>query len=534
MGPSADLLLLNVTVLTQDPRLPRASAVAVRAGRVAAVGDDALRALRGEGTRVVDGAGGVVVPGFQDAHMHLLALAARMVAVDCSPAAVRSLSELRERIRSATAGMPKGEWVRAWGYDETGLDEPGLLEARHPTRHDLDPAAPDHPVRLKHRSGHATVLNSMALERVGIGAATPDPPSGVIERDAHGEPSGVLLEMDDWLEERVPPLGSASLEEGVRRADAWLRSHGVTCVHDATPTNDGSRWRLLSSLTRRGVLTPRVVFMTGAGVPRDLSDESVEPSLGRAPQAEAGSGAQMVLGPVKVMLTLTTGTLVPSLPELRAMVREAQDRGAAVAVHAVESEAVLAAAGAIDAARGGGATVRHRIEHASECPPEALELIRRSGATVVTNPGFLYRSGDRYQAEVPPATRRWLYRCGAWSQHGIPLAFGSDAPVELPDPAAELYGAVARRSVTGRALNLRERMSAEAALAAHTTGGAGAAGLEAWLGRVAPGMAADLALLDRDPTRVSPEELLGLCVLMTVQGGSVVWEGSASSGSQPS
>lgn len=504
-----DLILTNATVVTLDLDRPRASAVAVADGRIAAIGEAReVLGLRGPGTRVVDCAGACILPGFHDAHLHLLALASRMVGVDCSPAAVRSLDDLKRVIRERARGVPAGTWVRAWGYDETSL-----AEGRHPTRHDLDEAAASHPVRLKHRSGHATVLNSLALRAAGIEAGTPDPVAGVIERDAHGEPTGLLLEMDDDLDARVPPLGRDELEEGVRLADLRLRSQGITTIQDATPTNDRARWDLLQGLG--DLISPRLVVMPGIGRLSGFAERGM---------AQGHRTEGMLLGHAKAVLTLTTGALAPPEDELARLVRSAMDRGFSVAVHAVKAEAVAAAVRVLRANQAAQGAPRHRIEHASECPPDVLGLVARSGAAVVTNPGFVHFSGDRYRAEAPSESQSWLYRIGSLERGGVRLAFGSDAPVELPDPFAELYGAVTRRSASGAPVGEGEAVSAMTALEAHTVGGACAAGLDGWLGRLRPGMAADLAVVDRDPTVIDPEDLLGLRVLMTVAGGRVVWE----------
>jgi hypothetical protein len=323
--------------------------------------------------------------------------------------------------------------------------------------------------------------------------------------------------MNTYLEGRLPLLATKELDDGMRRADAWLLSHGVTAVQDATPTNSPARWRLIAGFKEGGLLTPRVVFMPGiahlasfaaAGLGHGSGDESLR------------------LGHAKIMLTQTAGALAPSREELDALVTEAHDAGFHVAIHAVEAEAVMAAARALDAAREGvDLRPRDRIEHASELPPEALEQVTRSGATVVTNPGFLYFSGARYQAQVAPEAQPWLYRIGALQRRGVPLAFGSDAPVELPEPLAEVYAAVTRRSDQGVATTPEEGIGVADALVAHTWGGAWAAGAEKWLGHIQEGMAADLVLLDRDPLQVEAEGLRELRVRMVLAGGQVVWEG---------
>ena len=503
------LVLFNANVVTLDAARPRASVVAVRDGRITHVGDRVvLEQVRASRFVPLDCQGGTLLPGFQDAHMHLLGLASRLLAVDCTPC--RSVDALVETIRRAAAATP-GRWLRAWGYHESLLQE-----RRHPTRRDLDAASPDRPVRLAHRSGHAHVLNSPALREVGITETSPDPPGGVIERDEQGAPTGVLFEMDAWLDGRVPSLTDVELGQGVRLASRLLVERGVTCFHDATPSNSLERWRLFRRLYAEELVSPRCVFMPGlAHLPSFL-----DAGLGYG----AGDGALRV-GPAKAVLTLTTGALHPPRDELLERVRHAHQAGFPVALHAVEAEAVAAAAEVLLAVQQERprSDLRHRIEHASECPPEVLDLVRRSGAVVVTNPGFVHHSGDRYRSEVPQAMLPWLYRIGSLHRAGMPVAFGSDAPVELPDPLLETFAAVTRRAASGALLDPDEAVDLETALRMHTRGGAFAAGMEAEVGVIAPGMRADLVLLDGDPAKREPAALRERHVTMTLVDGKVVF-----------
>lgn len=503
------LVLFNANVVTLDAARPRASVVAVREGRITHVGDRvALEQTRASRLVPLDCQGGTLLPGFQDAHMHLLGLASRLLAVDCS--ACRSVDALVETIRRAAAATP-GRWLRAWGYHESLLQE-----RRHPTRRELDAASPDRPVRLAHRSGHAHVLNSHALREVGITETSPDPPGGVIERDERGAPTGVLFEMDAWLDGRMPSLTDAELNRGVRLASRLLVERGVTCFHDATPSNSMERWRLFQRLYAEGQLSPRCVFMPGL----DDLPSFLDAGLGYG----AGDGTLRV-GPAKAVLTLTTGALHPPRDELLERVRHAHQAGFPVALHAVEAEAVAAAAEVLLKVQQERprSDLRRRLEHASECPPEVLDLVRRSGAVVVTNPGFIYHSGDRYRSEAPQAMHPWLYRIGSLRRAGVPVAFGSDAPVELPDPLLETFAAATRRSSSGALLGPDEAVDVETALRMHTRGAAFAAGMEREVGVIAPGTRADLVLLDGDPRDVMPAALQERHVTMTLVDGKVAF-----------
>ena len=501
-----DLILHNANVLTLDPRLPKAEAVAVRGDRIAWVGSaddaDSVKAL---GIRMVDCEGQTLVPGFIDAHAHVLAFAARLLAVDCGARAVSSIGDIRSALRQRAAVTPPGSWIRAGGYDEFSLEL-----KRHPTRWDLDSAAPSHPVRLDHRSGHAIVLNSAALEAVGIFVDTPDPPGGMIERDPDtGEPTGLLIDMSSFLDGRIPRMSEGELEEGVRRADRLMVSRGITSVQDATPTNSPERWDLLARLKGNGSLTPRLTVMPG-----------VE-HIGRFVEQGLGSGAgdyDMDVGPAKLVLSVDAGRLEPSEEELAEAVRSAHEAGFPVALHAVETEAVGAAA---DVLRGGH---RDRIEHCSECPPNVLRKLRGSGIVVVTQPRFIYDSGARYLSQVPVEMRPWLYRTRSLQELGLVVAAGSDAPVSEPHPLLAMYAAMTRRAKSRDVVGEEEAVTAETALAMHTINAAYAARHEADRGAIEAGKLADFALIDRDPTAVEAAELLDADVRLTVVGGRVVWE----------
>ena len=212
----------------------------------------------------IDCAGMTLAPGFVDAHCHLLALASSLRAVDCRAEAAGSVAHIVDLLRVRARANAPGQWVRGSGYDEFYL-----ADRRHPTRLDLDRATTGHPVRLDHRTGHASVLNSRGLDALGIRRDTPDPPRGIVERDETGEPTGVLFEMSEYLRlgarsEAGGVSEDAAFLDGIRQADRVLRSRGVTSVHDASPGNDLARWQAVAELKCGGYLAPRIMMMAGA------------------------------------------------------------------------------------------------------------------------------------------------------------------------------------------------------------------------------------------------------------------------------
>ena len=541
MPAPADLLLVNARVLTLDPALPQADSVALAGDTVLAVGRSAdLKKFRNSRTAVIDCRGYTLIPGLNDAHCHLLATAAALTALNCGPPAIRSIADLQWAIRRRAGETPPGQWLR--GY---GLEPAALAESRYPTRWELDAVAPEHPVRLEHSSGHAAVLNSYALTLAGIDTSTPDPPEGIIRRDeTTGEPDGVLLEMSSWLRAKLGNTRSpAELAAGVSRLSQNLLRYGITSAQDAGPHNSLASWQTFQSLAQAGHFRPRLTLLAGVANLEHFALAGLS----------WGSGDDCLrLGHAKIMLTLTTGAMHPGPGELAELVSAAHSLGFPVAIHAVEQESVAAVADLKGMApplpagpvkgipAAGGSIPRNRIEHCAECPPKLLAKLRRQGVTVVTQPGFIYWRGESYRERVSPELLPHLYPIAAFSQAGLPLAFGSDAPVIDPSPWPALYSAITGNTAAGQPLvegkaggqPLFEGKSGAPnpgltlteALRAYTRGGAWAEGAETRKGIIRPGMLADLALVDTDLTRANAAALKDTQARLTLLGGEVVWD----------
>lgn len=502
----ASLIFHNVHVLTMEPSRPRAEAVAVVGDRLLAVGSEARVAhRRGPQTRLIDGCGLTLLPGFIDAHCHLLSYAASLLSVDCSPRAVRSVADIQAALAAAAARTPEGRWLRAVGYDETDL-----AEGRHPTRWDLDVAAPRHPVRLMHRTGRACVLNSRALALVGLSPASEEPPGGYMEREPDsGEPTGLLLEMNDVVDPFVPALPYEDLSAGVRQAAQVFLSQGVTALQDATATNGRQEWDLFRRLMADGYLPLSVTLMEGYR------------RLGELPEAD--SALPLRRGPVKVVIAELGEDLHPTPEDLAEMVWRVHQAGRQVAIHAVGEAAVAAAAQALAGAlkRRPRRDHRHRIEHCGVCPPALARRLAALGVLVVTQPSFVHYNGDRYLRQVPAEDLPHLYPLRALLEAGVPVAAGSDAPVVPPGPLSGLVAAVRRLSSGGAAVAPGQAVSAEQAMAMHTRAAAHVAFEERECGSLRSGKRADLVLLSDDPLSETPLDILR--VEMTVSGGQIAW-----------
>ena len=514
--PAADIILRNANVITMDAVQPVAEMVAVDGDRISLVGDiDNVELAAGANTRVIDCQGKTVVPGFNDAHMHLFSFIRKLLSIDLSPTAVKSINDIKTVIRRKAESTPKGTWL--YGTD---FNEYYLAEKRFPTRRDIDEVAPEHPVVLSHRSLHACVLNSRALELAGINQETPEPEGARIERDLEtGEPNGILYEMLGYVRgEVMPAFTEAEQAEGVSLANKQLLSQGITSLQEATVSNDLKRWYAVEGFKESGRLRSRVIMMAGM----DSWEQFREAGL------TTGAGDdQLRMGAVKVMVTETTGAPSPPPEKLKRLVLDCQQAGFQLAIHVEEEDVIASVIEALEYVDGREkiAAKRHRIEHCAECPPYLLERLSRLGVVIVTQPPFIYYSGERYLVTVEASQLPWLYRIKAPIDSGLVVAGSSDVPVVPHNPLVGIYAAVTRQAASGQALLPEEAISPQQALAMYTVNAAYAAFEEDVKGSVTPGKLADMAVLSDDPTRVSSEEIKDIRVEMTIIGGEVVWEG---------
>ena len=534
MACAADFILFNAKLLTSDPT---ACAVAIQGSQIISVGSDPeIFNLLGKSTEIVDCKGNLLLPGFVDSHCHVLGMASTFTGVNCSPNTVHSTGSLIGAIKQRADKTPHGEWVKAFGYDEASLDK---LE--HPTRRDLDEATIHHPVRLDHRSGHATVLNTKGLEIAGILPDTPDPVGGVIDRDhISGQPTGILYELNGFLRDVIGDTKSdEEFKRGVQRLNQHLIGNGITSITDAGYTNGLRRWKTFEELREANVLSCRVAMMVG--------EEQLQEMEGMG--LHWGSGdSYLRIGHAKLMLTMTTGSLIPHYDDLVERIIRVHTAGFPIAIHAVEEAAVSNAVSALLASLAvqsrnsrtsfnlthNDATYmpipRNRIEHCSECPPSLLENIKRSGLVISTQPGFLYWNGDKYIESVDQDLLSYLYPISELSKFGIPLSFSSDSPVIPPNPWCGIYSAVTGLSKDGKSVTasgdvmMRQGITLEEALKAYSYGGAFAEGTEGFKGHIRAGQLADIILIQTNPMDSDPKDWLETEALLTMIGGKIVWE----------
>jgi predicted amidohydrolase YtcJ len=520
---AASLILCNANIIPGGSCELRKGAIATRGERILALAaDEDVAQLKGPTTRVIDCRGKTLVPGFIDAHCHFFSLVRKLLSLDLSPAFVRSIEDIKDIIRRRTKSMSAGRWIVGTGYNEFYL-----AEKRHPTRRDLDEAALDHPVIIYHRSLHACVLSSLALKLAGIDNETEEPPGGVIERDLDtGEPNGVLFEMADFVRSRMPPLFSEEhLEHGIAEANRHYLSLGITSIGEATAGNGIGQWQIYQKLKQTGKLKSRIYMMSGADALAEFRKSGL---------ATGSGNRHLRLGSAKIVLSQARGYLQPPQKELNNVVLESINMGFQTAIHAIERSAVEAAITALEFAgtkrrnqflqKQYPACGRHRIEHCSECPPELISRLRRLQAVVVSQPPFIYYSGERYLSQVSEDAQQWLYPFKSMMNAGLNLSASSDSPIVPDNPLTGIYGAVTRLAESGRRVLPAEAISASRAIDMYTVNAAYASFEEQEKGSLSPGKLADIVLLGAQPLETPAEQLKDIRVEMTILGGEVVWE----------
>jgi predicted amidohydrolase YtcJ len=509
------LALINANIITLDPLRPRAKWVVINGKRIILTGEkDDFDKNNLSGARVIDCQGQTILPGFIDAHFHIRAFAETHITTDLGPSeGLRSIADIKTALKDLSRKTPPGHWIRGRGYNEFNL-----AEKRHPNRRDLDEAAPSHPVKLTHRSGHAHVLNSLALKLIGISTETGDPAGGLIDRDINtGEPTGLLYEMGEFLSERIPPVDRRDLLKGVALANQELLSLGITSLQDASHSNDVKRVKEIYSWKEEGLFKPRINLMLG---PTGLE------------QLEKGDFSDCIdenlirLNGIKLILDETTGRLHPSQEELNNTILKIHKSGFQSAIHAIEEAAIESACSAIEYAltRYPKSDHRHRIEHCSVCTPPLLKRLASLGIMVVTQPSFLFKNGDRYLETLPDHQLQHLYPIESLLKLGIPVAGSSDCPIVSPNPLIGLYSAVSRCSETGKTVGAGEKINPLDALRMYTINAARASFEEDIKGSINPGKLADLVVLNGDPSVAPPDEIREMEIEMTILNGEVVWE----------
>jgi predicted amidohydrolase YtcJ len=522
-------VVYNARIFTQNPAQPWASALAIRDGWIVAAGSDAD--IRGQfaGADEVDLHGQTVWPGLTDAHIHLEHYAAFLQMIDCETnTKAECLRRVAEKARSAAPQV----WVRGHGWNQNSWPE------GFGTRQELDAVAPSNPVFLSAKSLHAAWVNSAALQAAGITQATPDPQGGWVQRDANGEPTGILFESAMALvQEVIPEPDGAALSEAIGAAQRVFWKMGITGVHDF---DRGRCFAALQMLQARDSLKLRVIKSIALA---DL-DHAIAVGL------RSGFGNDLLrIGPVKLFADGAlgprtaamlqpyendgdnTGILLLDNEEIYEHGQKASANGINMAIHAIgdraNHEVLIAYANLRQFEQHNNLpALRHRIEHVQVLHPDDYGRLAQLNVTASVQP--IHATSDLHMADQHWGRRSaGAYAFATLQAHGTALCFGSDAPVESPNPFLGLHAAVTRQRVDGTpgadGWYPEQRLSLEQALHGFTLGAAYAAGVENRLGRLAPGYLADLIVLERDPFSQPATELWSLAPTATMVGGEWTW-----------
>ncbi len=536
-GEAADLVLFNGKIVTVDDAFSIRQAIAIRDGRILAVGTNELR-RRYPNAHTIDLGGRTVLPGFFDTHIHLQGHSRRYIDFR----ETKSLAELKQQVRDKARELGPGEWITGGDWNEYHF-----TEQRKPLRGDLDEAAPNNPVVLTRAGAHSSVGNTKALELADINAATPNPERGLIEKDAAGQPNGVIRERSDLYTRLVPADQPHDVRESLLASVREPLRLGITSVIEAGATIEpdvvGSyaEWELLYA--KHGADLPRaavqIAYPSEAGHAREGAAKLKE--FGR----KTGDGNERLrLGSIGEMFAdggftgPTAWALVDykgqpgfrgraffTPEQIRANIAEGHRLGWQFGIHAIGDAAIAMTVDALDSVlrddpRAGH---RHYLCHFTVLPPErTLQLMERDHILIAQQPNFTYNLERRYVENLEGSRLVTNNAIGTPLRHGIYMAFGSD---NLPvGPMVGLYAAVTRKGESGQVYGPDEAVSMKDAITMYTRNGAFLTREEKLKGTLEPGKLADLIVLPDDPLSMRPDQLLGLKVDMTMVGGRVLYD----------
>ncbi|HEX8720010.1 MAG TPA: amidohydrolase [Pyrinomonadaceae bacterium] len=534
----ADLVVVNANVRTMDAARPRAEAVAVHGNRIVAVGtSEEIRRMAGAGTRVVDAGGALVLPGFNDAHVHFLSGGFQLSSVDLRDAATPQ--EFAGRIRRFAEKLPEGRWVTGGDWDHERW--PAVNgSAPLPTKELIDSFTPDRPVFVNRLDGHMALANSFALKLAGVTRETKDPPGGLIVRDpATGEPTGVLKDAAQSFVWKVFPEPSFEEKlEAARAATAHAAAHGVTSVQDMSAGNDVGVYQ---TLLERGELKTRIYAVS------PLPDWE---RLGRVGVRRAFGGDVLRIGGLKGFADGSLGSTTalffePYLdapntsglpgdemfPEgaMLGRVAAADAAGLQVMIHAIgdrANDAILSIYEQV-AKKNGARDRRFRVEHAQHLRAQDIPRFGRDKVVASMQPYHCIDDGRWAEKRIGPARAKGTYAFRTLLDTGAVLAFGSDWSVAPLDPVLGIYAAATRRTLDGKNPGgwvPEQKITVEEAARAYTVGSAYAEFAENVKGTITPGKLADLVILTEDIFRIDPAAIEKVKVRMTVMDGRVVYE----------
>ncbi|MGF1526977.1 MAG: amidohydrolase [Candidatus Competibacterales bacterium] len=539
--PRADVVLTNGRIFT-GLASGITEAIAIKENRILAAGKATdIEALAGPGTRQIDLRGRAATPGINDGHQHLLPLGLALEEIDLRPPAVRTLEGLLEAVKARTVNLPPNQWITGGRYDHFALDV-----KRHPTRDELDRAAPDHPVYLRRTCGHMGVANSRAMALAGLDEETPDMPGGHLGRH-EGRLTGLMQERaQELITNAIPAKGREDLVRGIEAGGLKMLSLGITSVMDAgVGLNEGYGDFEAYLAAKAQQRLPVRAYLALLAAP----DQNVAKSALEAGYVTGTGDDRLKIGPAKLFTDGSAGGRTAAMTEpywggegglglfiyddatLFELVAGHHALGFQVSIHAIGDAAIDQTIRAYHHAQRASAMEakafaerRHRIEHCGFVTESHHRAMAELGLIPAPQPIFMYEFGDLYLDVLGPSRSEGAYPLRRWlDDERHPIA-SSDAPVSSPVPATNLYQMITRKTQSGRVLGEDQRVTLAEALHAYTHGGAWGSFCEATKGTLTPGQLADVAVWSADLFDLAPEDLLNTVCDLTLLDGQVVFD----------
>jgi len=539
----ADLILTAGHVITINSEYPRAEAVAVKHGRILAVGSASdIEQLRGQKTEVINLKGRTVVPGFNDAHNHMMSYGLKLQMVILDYPGIKTIPDLLQALKVRAAIQKPNSWIRGAGYNNNKL--PGKC---HPTRWELDQVSAEHYIVLQHTSGHMCTVNSKALELLGIDKNTPDPEGGHIERDEHGEATGLLEEKAQLLaSSQFFPYSTESLVDALGVANQQYLAEGITSQGEAG-IGMLSHLELLAyqEAVRQGKLKIRSNLMILAEILGDINAAAGESFFGMNQGLRTGWGDDMLrIGPLKMFFdgsligkTAAVSEGYADEPDKLGFYAESEEKihdwiikghqsGWQLAIHAIGDRAVSFILDCYQEALTNHPKPdhRHRIEHCGVLNPALIDRIENLGVIPVPQQHFIGELGDGFKRVLGPERTRWCYPQRSMLDRGIPIPGSSDRFVVKGAPLLGIHDVVNQKTDSGADYVPKEKITPEEAIRLYTLNSAHVAFEEHQKGSIQAGKLADFTILGADPTTIAPEEISQISVQGTIIGGELCYE----------
>ncbi len=523
-----DVIIINANVITMDNSLPRAQAIAIKDGKILAMGKTSdINHIRGSNTKVLDCSQKTILPGFIDAHAHVLSAGTRHVTeVDCSSASIGEISKL---LFSKAKVTPDGCWLLGFKFDDTKI-----VENRFLTHQDLDLISTRHPIVIAHQAGHVFFFNSAGLSMTGYNNESPDPHGGRLGRDpVTGDLNGQIFgtAMDATRKNILPCPSEHDQRKGLDLITRMFLKRGVTSVHDAMVSNQDLR--IYQESKNAGDLGLRIYMLMHKDHFPALRDSGIKTGFG---------DNELRLGGIKLVAdgAIATRTAYLSDPyigscdhgvqnmypdEIQAQVLDIHRAGFQVCIHSNGDATIDMVLKAYEKAQSSfpRADVRHRLEHCSLINPDLLARMAALGCVVTPFSSYIYYHGEK-MGFYGPERLEWMFAQRSFIDNKINSTGASDYPCSPPDPLIGIQSCVLREDTAGRVWGPSQRITVEEALRLYTINGAYASFDEQIKGSIEPGKLADIVILDKDPTNVDTHLIQDISIEMTIVGGKIVYE----------